>query len=122
MRKHRYDGKLMSIAELCALSPLDMSPQALRFRLNRGWPMNRALTQPFASRGESGGKGAAAANEPRARKAAINGVVANVAEMAKKAGISRQTASERIRRGWSPEEAVSVKPRSIRKPNHTSKP
>lgn len=115
MKKHRYNGKLLTVSELCAISPLDLSPQALRFRLNRGWSMNRALREPLASRGESGRKGAKEANQPRARKFARNGDVATVAELAREAGISRQTASERIRRGWSPNDAVTKPVRPIRK-------
>lgn len=113
MKKHHYNGKLLTVSELCALSPIGLSPQALRFRLARGWPMNRALSEPLATRGDSGRKGARKANQPRARKIALDGRIQTVAEVAQMAGISRQTASERIRRGWSPRDAISKPTRPI---------
>ncbi len=110
-------------------------------RLNQGWTVERALTQPFKSRKRNHNPGwgfTGATNEPRAAKPkaktitpkeprsakpkgnakgpiTFNGATRSIREWAKVIGVEYPTLANRIRNGWEIEAALTTPVTSSRK-------
>jgi hypothetical protein len=108
--RYRHKGKLMTLRELCGIAPIPISPQALYFRLNQGWSIQRAITEQLESREDSGRRGALKVNPTRGKHYEFKGKTHSAASLAALSplGLKRQVVNERLRRGWSPKEAIET--------------
>lgn len=91
--KITFQGRTMRLSEWA--KTLGINESTLRGRLNNGWTVWRALTDPITK-----GK--------RPNRLRVGKVEKSVEDWAREAGVTRGGIHARLRRGWSPEKAVSL--------------
>jgi hypothetical protein len=64
-KRWKLKGKDLTIDELMESAAEGLTRPALRFRLDRGWDVEKAISTPLLSRSESGLLGANVSNNPR---------------------------------------------------------
>ena len=89
-----YKGETKCLGEWAR--GLGIDPKSLHYRLKKGWPFEKALTAP-----------ATPPRLSRVRMIAYNGETHCVSDWARKLGIHQATLSERLKRGWPLEDAMS---------------
>ena len=64
-KRYTFRGKKMTIAEIITTTSAQITAAALRWRLDRGWQIEQAVTTPLLSRAEAGRQGADKTNTTR---------------------------------------------------------
>ncbi|MDB6078164.1 MAG: hypothetical protein JWO82_1911 [Akkermansiaceae bacterium] len=68
-RKWKLNGESLTLDELLEKADPSISRATLRFRLDQGWEVQKALETPLLSRAESGRRGADVSNKPKGKAA-----------------------------------------------------
>lgn len=103
--KVTIDGVELTIAQWAR--KLGVTSELIRNRLYRGWTERDAILMPYQETAER--------NKANGKKLTYNGVTATVQEWADKLGVGRHLIDVRLKRGWSTDDALSLKPDRGRK-------
>ena len=66
-KRYSFRGKKLTLGELIDAAGTDVTLASLRYRLDRGWPVEKAVTTPLLSRAEAGRQGAETTNNKKKR-------------------------------------------------------
>lgn len=90
-----YNGETLCVTDWAA--KIGIAPNTLANRLAVGWPLAKALTAPATPR-----------SNRRARMLTYGNETYSLTEWARRLGINRLTLSDRLRRGWTVEAALTT--------------
>lgn len=65
-KRYHYRGRSMTIPEILDAAGSTLSEMALKFRLQKGWTIDEAISRPLLTRAEAGTMGANKTNQARA--------------------------------------------------------
>lgn len=92
-----YDGRTQTLKEWA--EEVGMQRGTLAFRIKSGWSTERALTQPVVKTNPP--------INPHAVKLTYDGRTLRVSEWSKKTGLGEKCIRERLKRGWTVEQALT---------------
>lgn len=91
-RRVTYKGETLIVSEWARRTGIDN--ETLLFRLNAGWSVERAFTEPLWNQ----------------KTITLNGRTQTVMAWARETGINRRTIADRLSKGWSPDRILAKRP------------